>query len=85
MQREKKILREIEGDPSDKLNMETADLMTSGGDEQPTLIEILDTEEFLSNDMCKERAINWGKGKPLVQPVVLAIQNKPQYHKNNQM
>lgn len=35
---------------------------------------MLEQEEILGNDMCKDPAINWGRGRPLLQPVVLAMQ-----------
>ena len=76
IQREKKILQEIEGDPADKA-MDTSDLTTHQVDEnvkEPQLVELLDQEEIIGNDMCKEPAINWGRGKPLLQPVILAMQ-----------
>lgn len=76
IQREKQILLEIEGDPSGKV-MDTSDLTTHQVDEnvkEPQLIELLDQDEILGNDMCKEPAINWGRGKPPLQPVVLAMQ-----------
>lgn len=76
IQREKKILQEIEGGPGDKA-MDTTDLTTHQVDEnvkEPQLVEMLEQEEILCNDMCKEPAINWGRGKPLLQPIVLAMQ-----------
>jgi hypothetical protein len=57
--------------------MDTSDLTTHQVDEnikEPQLVEMLDHDEILGNDMCKEPAINWGRGKPLLQPVVLAMQ-----------
>lgn len=57
--------------------MDTSDLTTHQVDEnikEPQLVEMLDQEEILGNDMCKEPAINWGRGRPPLQPVVLAMQ-----------
>lgn len=46
--------------------------------EEPCLVEYLDGEEILGHDMCKDRAINWGRGKPILQPVTLAMaQHQP--------
>jgi len=87
IQREKKILQEIEGDPSEKA-METSDLTTHQLDEnvkEPQLVELLEADEILCNDMCKEPAINWGRGKPLVQPIVLAIQRSNIQAKNQEI
>ena len=66
VQRERQLLHEIEGTPAEKKGYNDVG-------HEDNLIEICDGEEFLGYDMCKDRAINWGKGKPVLAPVQLAM------------
>ena len=67
VQREKQILEMIEGNPGEQRNKAS----TIGNDEMN--IDFCDGEEILGSDMCKEPAINWGKGSPLLPPIQLAM------------
>ena len=58
--------REIEGLPSDKLEI-LDDLTDLHG--TPQLVEILDHDEIICGDMCNKPAINWGRGRPVEQRI----------------
>ena len=66
VQRNNQLLREIEGLPSDKLELPD-DLHDLHG--SPQLVEIVDNDEIICGDMCNKPAINWGRGKPIEQRI----------------
>lgn len=63
VQRNNQLLREIEGLPSDKLDL--PDELNVHEHGQPLLVEFSETDEIICGDMCNKPAINWGRGKPI--------------------
>jgi len=69
IQRNNQLLKEIEGDRDEQVDLMTTEDHYSG--KHPQLILPCEDEEILCGDMCTRPAINWGRGKPKPKKIEL--------------